>query len=477
MSDPSSLHLSPKYSGGDRKRAQMIKRYPDIKEDSLPPSLREIWIMTGLYREIEIRITDAKECNEMKRQCTERLLLTFVRGFVTNRYKELPLQKAIKATSPIMIHCLRFRARFDCVDALRPKGKLKLAICPKDERVYDREWIKHVMKQTDPDGRLILLTSPFTTRFMKHFAESDGKAKEAFLRHQILSLERQNRIKDLHEAKSEKLLYKHILIVDMGLSSLTMAKANYIKAISACAAGTYPEDPKRADNFMSDYYPETLLSLWAVNVPLMFRTVWAVAKMFIDPITVKKFKLVAGVPLKDMVQSGVPLEAIPKYLGGKGENPRGYHYKFKVPAAKKSHIPHSYSIKKGEKIVWDVSTTQEYTYCVPKFDGHPLKSWGGGGAPGKGYGRVKIRQNHFLKGSFLAPGDGVFTLEFDNTEFNWFGAEVLYEVTVNPVDANAMDEMLIKAAESDSSEEDEGGDGDGDAMAAAKVGDEGKNGV
>ena len=38
----------------------------------------------------------------------------------------------------------------------------------------------------------------------------------------------------------------------------------------------------------------------------MFRAVWKVAKNFVDPITVKKFKLVGDVPLADMKKAGIP---------------------------------------------------------------------------------------------------------------------------------------------------------------------------
>ena len=70
----------------------------------------------------------------------------------------------------------------------------------------------------------------------------------------------------------------------------------------------------------------------------MFRAVWKVAKNFVDPITVKKFKLVGDVPLADMKKAGIPLESIPKYMGGKGDDPIGYHYKLNVPAASCSSL-------------------------------------------------------------------------------------------------------------------------------------------
>ena len=51
-----------------------------------------------------------------------------------------------------------------------------------------------------------------------------------------------------------------------------------------------------------------------------------------------KFKLVGDVPLADMKKAGIPLESIPKYMGGKGDDPIGYHYKLNVPAASCSSL-------------------------------------------------------------------------------------------------------------------------------------------
>ena len=127
----------------------------------------------------------------------------------------------------------------------------------------------------------------------------------------------------------------YTIILDMGETGIGMAKVNYIKSILSWASCILKGEKY---NSMSDFYPETLLTLWVVNTPFVFRAVWNVAKNFVDPITVKKFKLVGNVPLADMSKAGIPLESIPKYMGGKGKDPKGYHYKHNVPAASLSSL-------------------------------------------------------------------------------------------------------------------------------------------
>jgi len=410
------MKLSKRYAGGDARRAEMEKKYPGISEDSLPPSDAEARMMTALAQSV----TD----DAQKQQITERLLLTFVRGFVTGRYKNLSREKGLKETIPIFRNCVKFRVKFDCMNALSPKD-WKHSLKEEDVRVKDREWVERVMPTGDVDGRMVLVTSPLSGKIMEHFPFP--QRKEEFIKHQIVALEAQNRWKDEHEAKTDKLLYKHILVVDMSLASVSLAKVNYLKSMLQWALGTYPEDPKRADSCVSDYYPETLKSLWAVNVPLVFRAVWNVAKVFVDPITVKKFKLEGGVPLKRMQEDGIPLQSLPKYLGGKGPDPIGYHYKCNVPAAKM--LTKTFDVKSGSKIMWDLSTKQKYIYVMVLFEGKALQSWNGGKDMMK-VTRVKIEQNTFVNGYLQVPKDGTLEIVFDNREFNWYSSEVLYEVRV-----------------------------------------------
>lgn len=390
------------YRGGDRARAALKKKYPHISDDMLPASDAEIKLMDILVNSI----TDPKE----KAQVTDRLSLTFVRGFARNRWKDLPEKEAIEKTKPIFKACMQFRAKYDCKNALSRAE-------PKDYGVHKREWINQVMG-TDRDGRLVIMFNFFSSEYMKAFPV---ERQEAFVANQIRELETVNRWKNRAEKKmNEKLLYKQVLIVDMSAESASMAKANYFKAITAWSpSSTKTKDESSEFNFLSDFYPETLLNLWAVNTPFMFRAIWNVAKQFVDPITAKKFNIVSGVPLQEMVKAGIPLECIPKYLGGKGRDPRGYHYKVNVGSGSALDLP-MYSVKRGQRFSWDFSTTATYVFVSIRHN-----------KTTEVLARTKLVKKSHLSGSFDVPEDGEIVVTFDNKGSSWYSADVLHEINID----------------------------------------------
>jgi len=275
---------------GDAGRAALSKKFPALLEDSLPPSDAEVKIIAAL----EASVTK----KEWLAQLTDRLLITFTRGYVTNRFKDMPLDEGIKKTIPILHNALKFREKYDAKNVLNVAEDASMGD-------FKREWVSEVMG-SDDNGRMVLLFTICTDDFMKCFPASKH---EKFIVNEVRELEKMNKKKDeLEKISGGKYLYKHILIVDMGSSGISMAKIKYLKKMC-----TWGDDE---NNFMQDFYPETLLNLWAVNTPVLFRGIWSVAKAFVDPITAAKFNLVSNVPLAAMQKAGIPITCIPKYLGG-----------------------------------------------------------------------------------------------------------------------------------------------------------------
>lgn len=394
------------YRGDDKKREALIASFKASKfayiPDDLPSSDEENAIMDALVKSVN-------PTDDEKAQINDRLLLSFVRGFIKNRWKDIPIDEGVKKTAPIFKSCLQFRVKYDCANLLKTP-------CRKDFTDFQREWI-HGVTGCDQNGRLVMVYHPFSSSFMKMYPADDGK--EAFYGNLIRTLETINREKDLAELKGNILKYKHTIILDLGETGIGMAKVNYIKDILSWVSCL---DPKEKYNTMSDFYPETLLSLWVVNTPFMFRAVWKVAKTFMDPITVEKFNLVGGVPLKDMVKAGIPLESIPKYLGGKGDDPSGYHYKHNVPSASVSSLK-PYVVKKGQTLHYDIGTTADYLFVSIKTEkGKEILK------------RTKIVKRKYIAGSWNVEEDCKIIVEFDNKAFSWYSADAFYEIHIRDDD-------------------------------------------
>lgn len=103
-------------------------------------------------------------------------------------------------------------------------------------------------------------------------------------------------------------VYKHIYIMDLKNLEVGMFSDSQIRAIL-----------KGLISSSSEYYTETCWKMYLVNSPITFRAVWAVVKAWIDPDTVAKIAILGGPKayLPELQSAGVPLEAVPRCLGGR----------------------------------------------------------------------------------------------------------------------------------------------------------------
>eukprot|EP00854_Cymbomonas_tetramitiformis_P003027 gene3027-3848_t len=71
----------------------------------------------------------------------------------------------------------------------------------------------------------------------------------------------------------------------------------------------------------SNYYTDTLFKCYVINAPFVFRVVWGIISPFIDPETLLKIQILGSASsyLSAMESAGLPLESIPKAVGGQYE--------------------------------------------------------------------------------------------------------------------------------------------------------------
>ncbi|KAI5816607.1 putative phosphatidylinositol transporter [Pyronema omphalodes] len=111
--------------------------------------------------------------------------------------------------------------------------------------------------------------------------------------------------------KAGKLLETSCTIMDIGgvgIQSMYSA-TEFLKKVSAIS---------------QNYYPERLGKLYIINAPWTFSTIWNGIKVFLDPVTVSKIKILKGPSEYEAVlKEQIPAENLPKEFGGSCECPGG----------------------------------------------------------------------------------------------------------------------------------------------------------
>lgn len=67
----------------------------------------------------------------------------------------------------------------------------------------------------------------------------------------------------------------------------------------------------------SQYYPEGMWKIFIINAPFIFRTVYGMMSPFINPVTKEKIKIIGSKYLKEMEKNGIPIDSVPKIIGGR----------------------------------------------------------------------------------------------------------------------------------------------------------------
>lgn len=376
---------------GDAGRAAVIAKFEaegvtGIDNDYLPPSDEEVAIIKQL-------VAGVADMEQAKTELEAVALLRFCRGFTLNQFQKLPREEAVAKTVEIL------RTSMEFFGSVQASSILQREIPRSYE--YHKYWVNGVVG-TDTFGRQIYLCHPPASRLIKQFKGSP----ELVLNH-IVDMEKLKLTKRNEEAKRGLMLYKHVLILDGGITSMNLERLMFMK-------NAFEYNGTSID---SDFYPEMLYKAWIINAPLALRALWKMAKGFLNPITRKKFEVHGNVPLEKMAEDGLTLDNLPNYLGGNAANPQGFHFKETVKAG--VTFERKWDVKQGQNVFWDMEMKGSYYLDVELSFNDAVV----------GKERIDESTETLFTGSFVAESDGVLTVKMHN-DGRWHSRNVSYDVRV-----------------------------------------------
>lgn len=104
------------------------------------------------------------------------------------------------------------------------------------------------------------------------------------------------------------MIFRHILIMDLNNFS-------YYKIASNLSI--YSRIAKKVLTTEQLLFPQTCHRIYLINAPFTFQFIWKILSNFIDPITLKKIKIL-GTDYLDEMLNDIDIQNIPKKYGGKG---------------------------------------------------------------------------------------------------------------------------------------------------------------
>eukprot|EP00750_Incisomonas_marina_P015753 INCI18601.1.p2 GENE.INCI18601.1~~INCI18601.1.p2 ORF type:complete len:416 (-),score=89.60 INCI18601.1:2332-3579(-) len=382
---------TPPESWGDAGRAAVLAKHEgkEISSDYLPPTDEELEIIKSVVKGVA-------DVPAAKTELDDMTLLRFVRGFTLNQWAKLPVEEAVEKTVEVLKLALEFYQHVGASTILDRQVSRSYE--------YHKYWVNGVVG-TDTFGRQIYLVHPPGSRLIKQF-----KGHEDLLLNHVYDLQKLARMKREEEQKRGNglLLYKHVMILDGGQTSLTMERLMFMKN-----ALDYKDH-----SIDSDFYPEMLYRAWIINAPLALRALWKMAAPFLNPITRAKFVIVGDVPLQKMEEDGLTLDNLPEYLGGNAANPPGFHYRETVKAGKT--FERVWPVKKGDSIFWDMEMKSSYYMDITvSCNGTEVQA-----------ARIDEEKGDMFTGTHVADADGEFQVAMHN-DGRWHSRTVSYDVRIN----------------------------------------------
>uniref|UniRef100_A0A7S1J892 CRAL-TRIO domain-containing protein n=1 Tax=Eutreptiella gymnastica TaxID=73025 RepID=A0A7S1J892_9EUGL len=226
---------------------------------------------------------------EGKKQLTYESQLRYVRGYAFEA-KNGGKEKWLEVAKAEADKTIKWRKEFDV-------NHLEVKSVPKWD-IWEKSWPTAVCG-TDTHGHPIIVES-FKEFNLKELM-GNFKAEDIHI-YQARNMEGVQRRKALVSKKLDRLVYKHVYIMDCSGMTMDVLKARaQVQAIFHVA---------------QYYYPESLWKLFIVNSPLVFRMIWQASQPFIHPITKAKIKVLSGKGLKELAAGGIPESQIPPSLGG-----------------------------------------------------------------------------------------------------------------------------------------------------------------
>jgi hypothetical protein len=229
---------------------------------------------------------------ELMAKVDDMLLYQFIRGYAYEAANDAWASKVIEMLGKAM----EWREKED-VDNIVSRELER-----RDE--FNEIW-QTVVSGTDEAGRLVVVERLGKIDPPKLLDLGD---ENVILLHHIRTVEEVRLLKYRIRREKGHHLYKIVSVLDLdGFGWAHMGKSFY--------------DPiKKAIEIDGWFYPESLYKMFIVNSPWVFKTLWAVVRPWLHPITQAKINVVGSDYKKKLAEIGVTDEDLPDFLGGSGAN-------------------------------------------------------------------------------------------------------------------------------------------------------------
>jgi hypothetical protein len=238
---------------------------------------------------------------ELKAELRDGMLTRFVRGYALRSFVAAP--DRLERTGVMLNMCLEWRKE---VDANR---------LPFTELAKRAEWDRmkpECFPGLDADGRVVyyigfpadLTVIPMVEAKQLHFQD--------MLRLELVKVHNSQ----ARAAQGLPVRHHHVLILDLGNpdSALGRALLNWFKELVS-----HPKGPSITQHF----FPDMLERAVIINAPFLFRALWSVAKLFIEPETAVKYQIVGSSFESTLEGVGISKGTLPMALGGLAPNAPG----------------------------------------------------------------------------------------------------------------------------------------------------------
>lgn len=174
----------------------------------------------------------------------------------------------------------------------------------KNEEEYLNAWRCYVYGY-DKQGHPIMydeIASSTPEEIEKTFKDN----MELIRQYRLRFLRRLDNVKRIQTQKHNKVIYKHVMVMDMSKFS-RQHLYDKVRRIMREIIGDE-----------SNLWPNTLYKMYIINAPLAFRLIWKILSNFAHPITVAKIHILGTDFLQTMLEE-IEQDQIPKTYGGKGK--------------------------------------------------------------------------------------------------------------------------------------------------------------
>lgn len=380
-------------------RANLLKKNPPLPDDQLPASSEERKIIAELFKSV----VDTNN-PEFIKEFNQDMAIRSCRGFTVATFlkEKNTLEVAIKKTIVILHQCLEWRVSLKAstiCDRTAPRREL-----------FKKRWVNGI-SGTDNEGRQVWVLHPPNPAIMDEF-----KGLDLVLNH-TMDMEMIARKKMIEGAKLGHPAYKHVVIMDLGQESISLRVLKYMKN-NLCFKPKGTDEELNIDEW---FYPDVMQTMWIINAPFIFKAIWAIAKPFIHPVTRSKFKICGPDYLEKMHKLGLTKASLPKYMGGTGADPVGYHCKVKVSAG---YVEKSQPLRvqAGDVLMWDI-----------EVESRTIEISGSVKTGGKDISLVEktlLEYNKCVAGKMTMESDGTVEFVFSNESASWYSKIVKYDIRI-----------------------------------------------